>query len=96
MIRHVAVFRFTPEFDETQRREWMQMVARLPQHIPQIRSMSVGPDVVGGVNSHDVAIVADFDNLEDLQTYSTHPAHQPVLDMSGPVKESLAVVDFEL
>lgn len=96
MIRHVAVFRFKPEFDEAQRREWMQMVAELPRHIPQIRAMSVGPDVVKGANSHDVAIVADFDTLEDLRTYSTHPAHQPVLDVSGPVKESLAVVDFEV
>lgn len=96
MIRHVAVFRFTSEFDEARRRHWMQLVADLPRHIPEIRSMTVGPDLVRGPNSHEIAIVADFDSLEDLDVYNRHPAHQPVLDISAPVKESLAVVDFQV
>ena len=96
MIRHVAVFRFVPEFTEEQRDVWIGMVADLPNHIPEIRAMSIGKDVLNGPMSHEVAIVADFDSLEDLATYSSHPAHQPVLDMSGPVKQSLAVVDFEI
>lgn len=96
MIRHVAVFRFKPEFTEAQRQEWIDLVRALPNHIEQIRSMSVGKDVLHGPVSYDVAIVADFDSLEDLDVYSSHPMHQPVLDMSGPVKNHLAVVDFEL
>lgn len=96
MIRHVAVFRFTPTFDAGERARWMALVAALPARIPQIRSMSVGEDVVHGPSSHEIAIVADFDSLADLETYSTHPAHAEVLAISGPVKTSLAVVDFEI
>lgn len=96
MIRHVAVFRFVPEFTEEQRDEWIALVRRLPAEIPEIRSMSIGKDVLGGPASHEIAIVADFDDLDALSTYSTHPAHQKVLDLSGPVKASLAVVDFEI
>lgn len=96
MIRHVAVFRFVPEFTEQQRDEWIALIADLPRHIPEIRAMSVGKDVVRGANSHEIAVVADFDDLDALQVYSTHPAHQKVLDISGPVKASLAVVDFEI
>lgn len=96
MIRHVAVFRFVPEFTAEQRAVWMGMVADLPNHIPEIRSMSVGEDVVRGPASHEIAIVADFDSLADLDSYSTHPAHAAVLAMSAPVKASLAVVDIEI
>jgi hypothetical protein len=96
VIRHVAVFTFVPEFTREQRAEWMAMVAELPRQIPQIRSMSVGEDLLHGPSSHEIAIVADFDSLADLATYTAHPAHAPVLAMSAPVKASRAVVDFEL
>lgn len=96
MIRHVAVFRFKPEFTAEQRQEWINMVSDLPNHIEQIRSMSIGKDLLHGVSSYDVGLVADFDTLEDLAIYSSHRMHQPVLDISGPVKEHLAVVDFEI
>ncbi|MHA6669483.1 Dabb family protein [Homoserinimonas sp. A447] len=96
MIRHVAVLRFVPEFTEGQRDEWIALLLDLPNHIPQIRAISAGKNVVPGPAAHEVAIVADFDSVADLQTYSTHPAHQRLVDISGPVKASLAVVDFEI
>jgi hypothetical protein len=95
MIRHVAVFTFVPTFSAAQRAAWVALVANLPAHIPEIRGMSVGEDVLHGPASHEVAIVADFDSLAGLEAYSTHPAHAEVLAISGPVKASLAVVDFE-
>ena len=94
MIRHVAVFRFASTFTSDERAAWMALVAALPQSIPQVRAMSVGEDVLHGPSSHEVAIVADFDSLADLEAYSTHPAHAEVLAISGLVKTSLAVVDF--
>lgn len=96
MIRHVALFTFVPAFTADQRATWISMIRDLPNHIPEIRSMSVGEDILHGPASHEVAIVADFDSLADLETYSTHPAHAPVLAMSAPVKASLSVVDFEI
>jgi hypothetical protein len=95
VIRHVAVFTFVPSFTGEPRRRWMALVAALPTQIPEIRALSIGEDVLHGPSSHDLAIVADFDSLADLETYSTHPAHAEVLAGSAPVKTSLAVVDFE-
>lgn len=96
MIRHVAVFRFIPEFTQAQREEWIALVRDLRNHIPEIKDLSIGADLRRGPASHDLAIVADFDSPDDLRRYATHPAHQSVLDISGPVKASLAVVDFEI
>jgi hypothetical protein len=94
MIRHVAVFRFVPEFTGEQREHWMSLLRALPERIPQLRSMSVGEDVLGGPASHELAIVADFDDLDGLAAYTRHPAHEEVLRLSAPVKASLATVDF--
>ena len=58
--------------------------------------MSVGTDVLGGPSSHELAIVADFDDLDGLDAYTRHPAHAEVLRISAPVKVSLATVDFEV
>lgn len=96
MIRHVAVFTFIPEFSESERDNWIELVQDLPNHIPEIRAMSIGKDVVHGPVSHEIAIVADFDDLAGLETYSKHPAHEKVLEVSSRVKASLAVVDFEI
>ena len=35
MIRHVAVFRFVPEFTAEQREHWMSLLRALPDQIPQ-------------------------------------------------------------
>lgn len=96
MIRHVAVFRFAPEFTAAQREHWMSLLRALPSKIPSLRSMSVGVDVLGGPSSHELAIVADFDDIEGLEAYNRHPAHAEVLRISAPVKLSLATVDFEM
>lgn len=95
MIRHVAVFRFKPEFTQEQRQDWIEMVSDLPQSIPEVKAMSIGTDVLRGPLSYDVGLVADFESLEDLDTYSRHPKHDEVLAVSGPVKEHLAMADFE-
>ncbi|WP_354246831.1 Dabb family protein [Agromyces sp. PvR057] len=96
MIRHVAVFRFAPEFAPAERERWMSLLRALPERIPELRSMSVGTDVLGGPASHELAIVADFDDLAGLEAYTRHPAHAEVLRISAPVKVSLATVDFEI
>lgn len=96
MIRHVAVFRFVPEFNSEQREHWMSLLRALPAQIPALRSMTVGVDLLGGESSHELAIVADFDDLDGLDAYNRHPAHAEVLRISAPVKKSLATVDFEI
>jgi hypothetical protein len=96
MIRHVAVFRFVPEFTDRERAHWLALLLALPDQIPELRNLTAGVDVLGGPSSHELAIVADFDDLEGLAAYTRHPAHAEVLRISGPVKLSLATVDFVL
>ncbi len=96
MIRHVAVFRFAPEFGEAERERWMSLLRSLEGEVEGLRSMTVGVNVIPGPAAHELAIVADFDDQAALATYNSHPRHLEVLEISGPVKRFVATVDFEL
>lgn len=92
-IRHVVIFRWKPGFDPS---EWLRLVRGLPKQIPQIKALSVGPDVLGADRSFDAAIVADFDRIEDVAIYTDHPAHQPLIGISGAGASQIVSVDFEI
>jgi hypothetical protein len=55
----------------------------------------VGADVIRSPRSYDVALVATFDSLPDLEAYQLHPAHQEVVRFLDTVRESTVAVDFE-
>ncbi len=74
----------------------MSLIRALPAQIPELRSISVGTDVLGDPASHELAIVADFGDLDGLDAYTRHRAHAEVLRISAPVKVSVATVDFEV
>lgn len=96
MIRHVVMFRWRPDFEEARRQEWYDRLLELPSKVDVIRSLSAGPDVLGSARSWDVVLVADFDSLEDVATYTAHPDHQPLIALSGAGAEQIASVDFEI
>jgi len=96
MIRHVVMFRWKPEFTLEDREAWLDAVRRLPDRIDVLRALSAGPDLVASARSWDHAIVADFDRLEDIDTYTTHPAHRPLIAVSGAGAEAIASVDFQI
>jgi hypothetical protein len=96
VIRHVAVFTFAPEFGREEREHWMGLLRALEGQVAGLRSMTVGVDMLHGPASAELAIVADFDDLDALARYTRHPLHEEILRISGPVKRSLATVDFEL
>ncbi|MER5673701.1 Dabb family protein [Pseudonocardia alni] len=93
MIRHVVLFRWRAGFDPA---EWLDRVRELPGLIPQLRNLSAGPDVLGLDRSWDAAVVADFDRIDDVAVYTDHPAHRPLIAISGAGAEQIASVDFEV
>ena len=63
--------------------------------VDDIRSLQVGTDVVGGGN-WDVALVADFDDVDAVGRYQVHPAHQEVAAVIRSLVSGRACVDFEV
>ena len=96
VIRHVVMFKLKPGVTEAQRDEWLEMSRRLHERIELVRAFSIGADLLRLPRSYDVAVVADFDSLEDVRAYAEHPTHLPAVELSRELSEHIVSVDFEV
>lgn len=96
MIRHVVLFDFKPSFTDEIRAAWTEGLDRLEGNVPGLVRLSHGPDVLGLERSFDHAIVADFESVEDIAVYDTHPLHEAIKPYSLPNAERVVSVDFVL
>ncbi|GIP53108.1 MULTISPECIES: Dabb family protein [Paenibacillus] len=94
MIKHIVLFKLkdsSPESIATT----AGVLRDLKGKVEQLRELEVGIDVVKSARSYDIALVATFDSLEDLEGYQVHPEHKKVIEHMTQVRESQVAVDFE-
>ncbi len=94
MIKHIVLFKLkdsSPESIETT----AGVLRGLKGKVEQLRELEVGIDVVKSARSYDIALVATFESLEDLEGYQVHPEHKKVIEHMTQVRESQVAVDFE-
>jgi acetate kinase len=100
MIQHVVMWKikeFAEEKNKTQLMESIQeQLQSLKPKISEIRSLSVGHNIVAGNAAWDVCLVTTFDSIETLRRYQVHPEHQIVAAFIGKAASERAVVDFEI
>lgn len=96
MIRHVVLMKWKPGTTDTQVAAIEEALARMPDVMPFIRRYEMGVDLaVAG--THDFALVADFDTVEDYLSYADNADHkQVIVDYVGPAMESMARVQYTL
>jgi heme-degrading monooxygenase HmoA len=70
-------------------------LAGLKGPIPQLRHLEIGVNIVHTDRSYDLAVVAKFDSLEDLQSYQNHPLHVEVVKYMQENRRSSVSVDYE-
>ncbi|MFJ4025985.1 Dabb family protein [Paenarthrobacter sp. NPDC089989] len=96
MIRHTVLFKFRPGFPPADMAAWIAGLDRMRGTIPGMLHLTHGPDVLGNERSFDYAIVADFNTVEDIGVYNSHPLHEPLKKYSFPNSEQIIAVDFHL
>jgi diamine N-acetyltransferase len=93
-LTHVVMFKFkkpTPAILE----QAAAKLRALQGVVPSLIGIEVGADVLHEGRSYDLAIIARFGGLPDLEAYQAHPDHQQVLDFLRPNVASSVSVDFE-
>lgn len=97
-LKHIVLFRMKEHAANHSGHEngekLMQMLNALPSQIPEIRSFEVGRDILKTPASWDIALDSSFKNLEDLEAYRVHPAHQQVVEWVKLTTAERAVADF--
>jgi hypothetical protein len=94
MLKHVVFFEFKQGIGEEEIVDLEKSLTALPPVIPEILSYEFGRDVVRSERSYDLALVSTFKDLDSLQRYQIHPAHQIVLQKVNNLCENVLAVDF--
>lgn len=94
MITHIVTFKF---HDRTAEHllHCKGLLDGLVGVVPSLRTMLVGINVVDSPRAHDLGLIATFDDLEGLQAYQVHPAHEEVATYLRSGAAAIAAVDFE-
>jgi hypothetical protein len=97
VFRHVVLLQFTPEATEGQVESLLAELAALPEAIAEIRAYQFGKDA-GVVNGNaDLAVVADFDDVDGYRVYATHPEHLRVIkEYIRPIMSSRMAAQYLL
>ena len=54
------------------------MLEALPEKIPYIRKMEVMKNINPKETNFDAVLISEFDSLEDVASYTVHPAHKEI------------------
>ena len=98
MVKHMVLFKLKDEVPEAEKlivmNKFKEAIEALPAVIPVIRKIEVGLNTNPGETWH-IALYSEFDNLDDVKFYATHPLHVAAGKIIAEAKESRACVDYE-
>ena len=103
MIAHVVLLEPRPDLTKEDRHGLVGAFERAVREIPTVRRATVGARVVHGAGyerqmppTGAFLVVIEFDDLEGLQAYLRHPAHQDLGARFGQTLTSAFVYDFDV
>lgn len=96
MVRHIVLFQLkdTAEKQEVMNR-FKAAIEALPAAISWIRHIEVRFNT-NLDEAYDLALVSEFDSLEDVKRYAVHPEHVAAGKIIATLKENRACVDYEM
>ncbi|MGN0066874.1 MAG: Dabb family protein [Bacteroides sp.] len=99
MVKHIVLFKLKEDAPAEKKLEAMRSfkaaIEALPQRIHVIRKVEVGLNI-NPSESWNIALYSEFDTLDDVKFYATHPDHVAAGKLLAEVKESRACVDYEV
>ena len=99
MVKHIVLFKLKDEVPETDKlvvmNKFKEAIEALPAKISVIRKIEAGLNMNPGESWH-IALYSEFDNLDDVKFYATHPDHVAAGKIIAEAKESRSCVDYEI
>ena len=96
MIKHIVMWKFKDEVNESDKLEMKRQLEALKGVVPRLIDIEIGMDMVGKEASKDMVLYTEFHSMEDLAAYAGHPAHLKVVEFVKPLVCERAVVDYEI
>ena len=94
MIRHICMFTLKDEAKHEKIEEFVTRAESL-KVIPQLRRYEVVTnDPATPASNYDVALIFDFDTVEDLDAYQKSPEHLAFGEFVYTVRKDRACIDY--
>lgn len=97
MVKHIVLFKLKEELSEAEKLDAMNRfktaIEKLPEIIDCIRNIEVGLNI-NPSETWDIALYSEFDSLDDVKVYATHPAHVEAGKILANVKADRSCVDY--
>ncbi len=99
MVKHIVLFKLKKEVPNQVKmaamEKFKEAIEALPAKISVIRKIEVGLNI-NPAEEWSIALYSEFDNLEDVARYATHPDHIAAGKLLAQVRESRACVDYKI
>ena len=99
MVKHIVLFKLKDDVPAEEKlavmTKFKEAIEALPAKISVIRKVEVGLNINPG-ETWNFSLFSEFDSLEDVRYYATHPEHVAAGKILAETKESRACVDYEL
>ncbi len=100
MVRHIVMWKFKDSAEGKSREENIEIVRdglySLVGIIDEIKKMELGADISHTDASMDLALLTEFESVEDLKKYAVHPEHVKVADYVKKVTLTRVVLDYNI
>ncbi|MGQ1888915.1 Dabb family protein [Thermophagus sp. OGC60D27] len=99
MIKHIVLFKFKSSTNEANKKsQILSIKTNLEALIDKTESLK---KIEVGINcndneKYDMALTTEFEDMEGLKAYATHPEHLKVLAMIKEILVERACVDYEV
>ena len=97
MIKHIVFFKFKSVAGKNALMQSIkEELEKLPSVIKELKEIHVGINI-NPAEKWDLSLEAIVENMENLDAYAKHPAHQEIVKkMIAPIKEDRACVDYQI
>lgn len=96
MLTHIVMWKYHADVPEETREEHRNRLRKLPAILSvEIKSFSVGADILKLTRSYDTGLVAIFPDQAALEAYTIAPEHVAVANFSRGIAQHIVSVDFE-
>ena len=99
MIKHIVMFKLKEAEGRSEYENAVEAQKRFDNVIANVKELKKGEVVIiskdAPESNYTIALICDFDTIDDLNAYQVHPAHLEFGKFIGTVKTDRACIDYE-
>ena len=99
MIKHIVMFRLKSTEVMSEYDNALEAKKRFDDVIANVKELKKGEVVINSAeapeSNYTIALICDFDSIDDLNAYQVHPAHKKFGAFIAEIKTERACIDYE-